>query len=660
MPSFGSPGSSSKCKRRPIRTCDACRLRKVRCDASTMPENQCTNCIASADLLCTFGQQHLQRARKNRLVEELREKISVLEAKLNSISLPICALCSQLLPTSNSDKSEQGDITPDPHEDVSDELTDRFRQWRISTLAKFTPRLFGSASNISLVQSAFAVKEKYLEHPLRTNLHLKRPIYWGQFSASAFLYNWEKDYYGSQEPYIYPDDLLVNHLVERYFANIHPTFPVLHRPSFLQNLGKGSLHRTDSGFGAVVLAVLALASRYSDESSVMIDSNTLSSGWKFVAQLRILPNLSEPTAFHAQFYCLMTLFSLGNSTSHMSWVYLGLAIRLIQYHGPYLRLRARAPKYQDELWNRVFWSVFILDGFTSSLLGHPPVMHLDDFDVDPPLEVDDEYWDHGFVQPPGKPSMLSFFAHFIELFKILGKALGRLYSSKFSKSRRGLTVERETEMVAELDSAMNSFLETLPSHLLWDPSKVQQDVFFDQSAVLHATYHWLQITIHRPYINNPTPIAGPSLSICLTAARSTLSVVDLWSTRSAYVASGFLQNPTFVSAVILLMNIFAAKCRARVGLNLDKDLAQCRKASKVFKACEARWQAAGRQWELLQELQSSQDSEDAGDSKFLPGMSIEQLLSETDGWDSDLIWFPADLMPRNDDQWQAYIADSTN
>jgi hypothetical protein len=40
------------------------------------------------------------------------------------------------------------------------------------------------------------------------------------------------------------------------------------------------------------------------------------------------------------------------------------------------------------------------------------------YDVEPPLEVDDEYWDDGFTQPPGKPSQLSFFICHLQLVEV--------------------------------------------------------------------------------------------------------------------------------------------------------------------------------------------------------------------------------------------------
>ena len=58
----------------------------------------------------------------------------------------------------------------------------------------------------------------------------------------------------------------------------------------------------------------------------------------------------------------------------------------------------------------------------------------DSFDVDLPTEVDDEYWENehepeqAFKQPPGKPSLLSYFISLIKLIQILAVALRTIVS----------------------------------------------------------------------------------------------------------------------------------------------------------------------------------------------------------------------------------------
>ncbi|KAJ7647924.1 fungal-specific transcription factor domain-containing protein [Roridomyces roridus] len=708
--SLASSSSSVKTRRpRPIRSCDACRERKGRIlrDGPSMPGSNCSACLTAGAKPCTYVHPPGKPGPRNKVVQELKQKIAMLEAKLRALS--VCSLCSQPLQstlgtnTSGSNDSEiEPAATPDSaepvEEDGAEELTLRFRQWKLSTLStQSAPKFFGSASYINLVQSTLAVKQEYLGRPLKPNPGLRRPLYWEQFP-------WEKELYTKRPVYSYPPDDLLNDLVELYFINLHPVFPVLHRNSFQRMVVEG-LHREDPSFGAVLLAVLALASRYSDDPRVMIEGNQLSSGWPFVSQVPIVTNVFEPTVYDVQFYCLMTLFSVGGSTAHILWVYMGLAVRFVQFHGPYLR-RRDGHKFEDELWNRAFWSVFLLDIWLSTYIGRPPAIHAEEYDVDPPLEVDDEYWENGFVQPPDKPSALSFFVQLVRVSEILANALGRLYAPKRLKTRKGWTTEHEKEAVAELDSLLNHFLDTIPAHLRWG-SPGLQGVSFQQSATLYCTYYWVHLTIHRPYMQNKTPLAGTSLFICVTAARSALTVADVWAKQSHCVPPPFLQvwNAVFMSAVILVLNIFATK-RAGVARDVEKDLAQIQTATNIFKKYEARSQGAGRIWELLQELQSmdeylslrapvpsasqtmtdfhradplpvpqnlglewSELSSDVQQPGFPPGTSIEQLLSETDtssnaGWNQPLdmldnLWFadPAELM--NVDQWDAYIDNMT-
>ena len=50
------------------------------------------------------------------------------------------------------------------------------------------------------------------------------------------------------------------------------------------------------------------------------------------------------------------------------------------------------------------------------------------FDLDLPLECDDEYWDNEFQQPPDKPSSITFFNCFLRLMDILAYAMRLIVS----------------------------------------------------------------------------------------------------------------------------------------------------------------------------------------------------------------------------------------
>lgn len=61
------------------------------------------------------------------------------------------------------------------------------------------------------------------------------------------------------------------------------------------------------------------------------------------------------------------------------------------------------------------------------------IMSLFSYDVDLPVDCDDEYWEHpdpeqAFKQPPGKPSKISFLKVFMKLLHILAFAQRNLVS----------------------------------------------------------------------------------------------------------------------------------------------------------------------------------------------------------------------------------------
>ncbi|KAJ7091185.1 fungal-specific transcription factor domain-containing protein [Mycena epipterygia] len=595
-----SKQSGPQKKRRLQRSCDICRRRKIRCDSATMPNGRCSSCIAF-NAPCTHTEPTRKRGPKNKHVEELKQQLSVLEAKLRTVqpdgsTTPATSIIQYPIPPSDSLPSP-GSL---PEEDLShDELAERFRAFSLNPLKH---RFFGSSSGFMLVKNAIAAKEEYLGRPLVTQF--RRPEFWN-------IRPWEHGVTDDHPRYVFPERDLVDSLVNIYFTCVHPTLPLLHRPSFERSVTEG-FHLDNYQFGGTLLAVLAVASRYSDDPRVFVPGTnaTLSSGWTFFDQVQVVRKslFDEPSIYEVQLYCLITLFTLGSSSPQASWLYLGLGIRFIQERGEHRRKRD-GHKFtpESEMWKRAFWCLLSLDRAVCSFLGRPSAIHVEDYDVELPLEVDDEYWEHpdpeqAFKQPPGKPSLLSYFICHIRLCEILGSTLRRLYASNKSRLLMGLVGnDWEQRAVAELDSAMNEFLGSLPDHLRWDPQRT--GVFFDQSAMLHTMYYQLQITIHRPYIHKPTLLAFPSLAICTSAARSAIHVVDVWLNRMQRVALPHMQTAVFISGVILLLNLFGVK-RAGLPIDVGKELAHVATSMRILKFFEARWQTAGRLWELLQELQS--------------------------------------------------------
>ncbi|KAI0324843.1 hypothetical protein GY45DRAFT_1391050, partial [Cubamyces sp. BRFM 1775] len=201
-------------------------------------------------------------------------------------------------------------------------------------------------------------------------------------------------------------------------------------------------------------------------------------------------------------------------TPHGCWGLVGLGIRMVQDVGAHRQKTYNAlSRAEGELWKRAFWylmrpacrCLLSFDRTISFNLGGPCAMQDEDFDVEPLIECDDEYWNTGdpetdFKQPPGKPSKIAYFNCFCRLMQIMAFASRTIYSINKSKILLGFVgPEWEQRIVAELDSALNKWIDLVPDHLRWDPHREDLD-FLCQSAALYTKYYQLQIFVHRPFL----------------------------------------------------------------------------------------------------------------------------------------------------------------
>ncbi|KAJ7712428.1 hypothetical protein B0H16DRAFT_1624893 [Mycena metata] len=602
-------------KKQKPRACDACRRRKIRCDGS--PNDRCSNC-RTFDSTCTYAQPTAKRGqgqvsptdaqnvelksqnatlkRENATLKHenaalKRENASLknenVSIKATSWSRSLCASCGPKASSSKSHSIFEQDIQdsntttkPSTEDNPSDELTSRLQQLSLDSL------------RMKFIDAIGPLAPEVISHS-------RRRLFWDMLP-------WEKDAHDHRPQYSYPDGDLVASLLQLYFTNVHPTIPVLHRPSFEQSVAEG-LHLVDLDFGALLLSVLSVASRYSDDPRVFVDGDTsLSSGFKFVQniQIQFVRQIFEPKLHEVQMCCLLALFTLGTSFPEMSTAYMALGISFLQLRDEYRRKRGEQEvNFEDELWKKVFWSYQLLQ-MGCVFRGSPTAFDLDVGDVDLPLEVDEEYWDRGFAQPLGKLSVNSYFFHHSRLCEILGDTMQRLYGSQKTKIRLGWNgPEWEHNTVAELDSAMNAFSDSIPSHLRWNPESPAQDIFFDQSAILHVSYHHIQLMIHRPFIRRMSAFAAPSLYICIRAARTILQTANIWLSKRQRQPIPTLITPVFVSGMVLGLHLFGVK-RANPSADVTKDLAHLESAMEILKVSESRSQTSGRLWELLRETRA--------------------------------------------------------
>ncbi|KIP05406.1 hypothetical protein PHLGIDRAFT_92212, partial [Phlebiopsis gigantea 11061_1 CR5-6] len=474
----------------------------------------------------------------------------------------------------------------------------------------------GRSSSLAFVRTAMALKQEYTQSDdpdssdcsrdtPEPRLNTRKPEYW---DATSLLVRPEPPY----PPDAFPIPALMTSLIEAFFCHLNVYFPLLHRPTFEKGIEDG-LHLRDDSFGATVLLVCAVGSRFASDDSVL-PPETKSwhwAGWPWfrrVSATRKLVHLSSPSVYDLQVCALLTWYIAASPVPHAMYAIIGHGIRLAQDMGAHRRT-TYGPRLtvEDELKKRAFWCLIGMERGMCDKLGRPYNIHDEDFDIDLPVECDDEYWINDdpeleFKQPPGKPSTVSMFVHLLRLGRILAHAYRTIYCIPVDKSLAN--PDNAQRVVSELDSELNRFITSIPEHLKLD---LQQDnfVFLNQSALLYASYYTLQITVHRSFVPLPrrrSPLSFPSLAICTNAARSCIRLLERQYTRLG--TSLFLhwhQMSLFTCSVIILLNVWHGKI-AGIAINTAKELEDVQKAMTILQALESRWSTAARLWDILHEI----------------------------------------------------------
>ncbi|KAH8828351.1 hypothetical protein DL96DRAFT_1602800 [Flagelloscypha sp. PMI_526] len=534
-------------KRRTPGSCDHCRKRKAKCDSANQPGNRCTRC-SQMGLDCTHDGVLKNLGSAKTYVENMEsrlEKVEKILAKVRILEIAAIGLTSHLfvrcfpdvnLATDLDDLYQRVVLDPSCHrlernDDDSEEarLAGRLNYLK---LAPSTNRFWGRSSNFMFLETAMRAKDE--EHVASQksilNTH-KRPEFWSQRA-------WQipPPPTSHPPPYEFPDIRLIFELTDLYFTRVNDFFPLLHRPTF------ENLHHRDRGFGATVLLVIAMGSRYSNDPRIFLEDidDEHSAGWPFIRQFSFM-------------------WADG-------WISLGVAIR-----------RAIEPLS----------------------FGRPVALDEEHFDIEYPIECDDEYWEVDFKQPEGKPSKVSMFNGLLRLSEIQAHVLRTVYKTK--KHRFSPVIASQQQFISSLDSAMNKWIETeVPRHLQLQPHNESWalPLFRQQSAYLYVNYYALQLYIHKPFIPlSDSPSIYPSLAISTNAARALLHVLS--SGEGDMIARlPSMQAKAWIAGMILLIHIWSG-IRSGLAPNPQKDMADVTKCMRLLKKAEARYQMSGKLGDVL-------------------------------------------------------------
>ncbi|KIM69740.1 hypothetical protein SCLCIDRAFT_19528 [Scleroderma citrinum Foug A] len=425
----------------------------------------------------------------------------------------------------------------------------------------------------------------------------RRPEFW---TTPDWELTYEGSYYHRQSlcrflAQHFPPPDLADELIILFFDHVNLQFPLFHRPTF-DRQWKGGLQIKDPSFGCLCLALFAVASRWCDDPRVL-DENQHDvpeeerrdderkwqrAGWKYFnvaldAHRESRSLFHPPGLFEVQTMSLMGMFIRGTAFHPVAWLFIGVGIRKAQDVGAHRKkVYGDKPSAEEELWKRAFWMLVLYDRIGSAALGRPCCSGEEDFDVDLPLEVDDEYWEtedpqKAFQQPPGKPAKVAAFNSYLRLTKIAAYALRKLYALDRSKLLISMTRPQLQDVLTELNKALLEWINSVPPHLHWSPS-MENPLFANQAATLYITYYLVQIIIYRPFLppslrsvsNRPPPskMPVPCIAICVNAARCCSRILQIQVNRGISNIYSLI-CAAHMCAAILLMNYWDLKWQER-------------------------------------------------------------------------------------------------
>ncbi|KAJ7187940.1 putative fungal-specific transcription factor [Mycena filopes] len=592
-------GAKAK-QRRAQGACDVCKKRKIRCDGSAVSGTSCSHCT-NAGLDCTHADliKTSSSAQGYSYVGALEVRVEKMERLLNKL-LPGIDF-TQDLENENEIQpllQQSVEILPRNDQDVADMLS-KLR------LNPENNRFFGKSSGIQLVQTAFQFHTHFsgtkLSRPL---LPHKREEFWAPVP-------WVLPPPDEETPeYKFPsDEDLTLALVDLYFQEVNPCWPVLHQPTFDRKLAD-KLHLRDHRFAATVLMVLSLGARYSDDPRIFLeDGKKHSAGWEWYSQVSVIPKylIYKPDLYELQVFALSAIYLQAISPTALGWSHIGLGLRRAQDVGAHRR-RGGPPTAESEEWKRVFWALLCLDWLLGTYIGRPLVMRDQDFDQDLPVDCDDEYWDvpgaRKFEQPKNKPSAMTYFIYYAKLLEIQAAVATTMYSPRRPKNISGdpLVPRTEAQSVVAFDSALNAWLADIPEHLTWDPARSDK-LHLMQSALLNISFYNVQILLHRPYIPAPyqisPPGALPALAICTNAARNCVRIFDGYRERHNMVNFNML-HVVFTAGIVLVLSTWSGKKSGFA--STPQQLDQIRSCIRLTSEAEQRYPAAGRYSDIMNRL----------------------------------------------------------
>ncbi|KFZ17080.1 hypothetical protein V502_04762 [Pseudogymnoascus sp. VKM F-4520 (FW-2644)] len=323
-------------------------------------------------------------------------------------------------------------------------------------------------------------------------------------------------------PFQSPEDSIA--LMECFWDNIQPIFPILHRPSIQRSysllcqpreadIGRDVLER--HLLQATLNIIFALGYQY--DNQLPFEQRTAAAD-EFYQRSRTFISLDAidiPTQSHVQLFLLTAIYLHSTAYANRCWDMVGAGLRLAQSLGLHREdtfLNSNESQLKREMRRRIWYCCVILDKMTATTFGRPVTLSRF-WNVKPPQAIDDEFLQHvgEGCQPPGLHSKLDGFVYSLSLFDILDNVLSTIYSSSDDKiehpsqEKPHLTLMKRLASTFTLNSQLDDLLENIPTHLklqgnfTYNAGQMKR-CFQVQAKTLNCRILYVRLLILRPWL----------------------------------------------------------------------------------------------------------------------------------------------------------------
>ncbi|KAI9803081.1 MAG: hypothetical protein M1833_001151 [Piccolia ochrophora] len=458
-------GSSSQS--RIAQACDRCRSKKIRCDGIRPTCSQCGN----VGFECKTSDKLSRRAFPRGYTESLEERVRALENEVRELK--------DLL----DEKDEKIDMLSKMHSHASFSAQGMGppRRKPSSTSPAFTEQKSSDESSPSRDEEKFRVSTSSSLQDGGTS----DSYFVGASSSKAFLDTFKRmlqergkdctnlkseslldsaskdhDHPSPQPASLKPPPRLVSdQLINIFFQEWAPLFPVVHRPTLLQSYDEylAKEEPTVDGHCRAMLHLIFGIAAISSEPRIPHDRTTLEAQWRSALDGVV----KDPSIATLQCLVLAQIYCMCSGDYARLLRYKSLAVGLSHRLGLHQsQKRFSFGALTSETRKRVFWCLYTVDCFSAAVLGLPKLLKDDDVHAEYPTDADDEYvTEKGFLPTlPGETSRMSSALALFRISRILSNVLEKNYPVAASH-------ELSLQGLSDLQDDLDSWSKGLGDHL---------------------------------------------------------------------------------------------------------------------------------------------------------------------------------------------------